>query len=270
MVKYICVTCGTQFPDSDVAPAHCPICEDERQYIGLRGQAWTTLEELQRDRHNVIRKLEPNLYGISTHPEFAIGQRALLVQTPGGNVLWDCVSLIDEATITLVKALGGISAIAISHPHFYSSMVEWSRAFNAPIYLHASNREYVMRRDDAIVFWETDTHSLGEGLTLLRLGGHFTGSTALHWAAGAEGRGALLTGDTITVVPDRRYVSFMYSYPNLIPLSAASVRRIAAAVRPYHFDRIYGGWWDRVVDKNARAAVETSAERYARALEVDR
>ena len=45
----------------------------------------------------------------------------------------------------------------------------------------------------------------------------------LHWAGGADGRGALLSGDIVQVVPDRRYVSFMYSYPNLIPLPAAAV-----------------------------------------------
>ena len=85
------------------------------------------------------------------------------------------------------------------------------------------------------------------GLTLVRCGGHFTSSTVLHWADGAEGRGALLTGDTIAVALDRRYVTFMRSYPNLIPLSAAAVRRIVAAVEPFAFDRIYGGWWDYVV-----------------------
>ena len=48
MTNYICVTCGTQFADSQTPPAHCPICEDERQYIGWNGQQWTTLEELRQ------------------------------------------------------------------------------------------------------------------------------------------------------------------------------------------------------------------------------
>ena len=92
--------------------------------------------------HNLIKTVEPNLTGIGTQPSFSIGQRALLVQTPHGNVLWDCISLIDEMTITLVKALGGIAAIAISHPHYYSSMIEWSRVFDAPVYLHADDRQW--------------------------------------------------------------------------------------------------------------------------------
>jgi hypothetical protein len=86
MTHFICKTCGTQFAASDAPPERCPICEDERQYIGWEGQEWTTLEALQRDRHNVVKEEEPGLTGIGTHPSFAIGQRALLVQTPGGNL----------------------------------------------------------------------------------------------------------------------------------------------------------------------------------------
>ncbi len=267
MANYICATCGVQFAEIDGPPEHCPVCEDERQYVGWGGQMWTTLEALRADYHNVIKSVEPGLTGIGTHPTFAIGQRALLVQTAQGNILWDCISLIDDPTIAAVQALGGISAIAISHPHFYSSMVEWSHAFDAPIYLHAADRQWVMRPDPRIVFWEGETRSLGEGVTLIRCGGHFPGGTVLHWTAGAEGRGALLSGDILQVVSDRRYVSFMYSYPDLIPLPASAVRRIVAAVEPFQFDRIYGGWWDRVVAIDAKAAVARSAERYIAAIE---
>jgi hypothetical protein len=266
MEAHICVTCGTQYPPAEAAPAACPICEDERQYIGWGGQRWTTLAALRRDYHNVIKPEEPGLTGIGTHPSFAIGQRALLVQAPGGNILWDCISLIDDPTVAAVRALGGVAAIAISHPHYYSAMVEWSRAFDAPIYLHAADRRWVMRPDPAIVFWEGETRPLGEGLTLIRCGGHYEGGAVLHWAAGAEGRGALLAGDILQVVQDRRWVSFMWSYPNLIPLPAATVRRVAAAVAPYAFDRLYGAWWERVVARDAGAAVARSAERYIAAL----
>jgi hypothetical protein len=267
MPNYMCATCGTQFAESAAPPPRCPICEDERQYVGYAGQRWTTLAELQEGYHNMIRTVEPNLTGIGTQPSFAIGQRALLVQTPPGNLLWDCISLIDEPTVAAVRALGGVRAIAISHPHYYSSLVEWSRAFDAPIYLHAADRAHVMRPDGAIRFWEGETLELWEGLELIRCGGHFAGGTVAHWAAGAEGRGALLSGDIIQVVQDRRYVSFMYSYPNLIPLPAREVRRIVAAVAPYPFERIYGAWWDRVVAQDAKAAVERSAQRYIAAIE---
>jgi glyoxylase-like metal-dependent hydrolase (beta-lactamase superfamily II) len=272
----ICVTCGTQFAARAGPPEICPICADERQFVGWAGQEWTTLEDL-RARHRLALQDEGDgLLGIGTEPKFAIGQRALVAPagvTGGrpGNVLWDCISLIDAAAVRVLEALGGVSAIAISHPHYYSSMVEWSRAFGgAPIYLHADDREWVMRPDPAIVFWEGDELELGPGLTLLRLGGHFAGAQVLHWADGADGRGVLLAGDILQVVPDRRFVSFMYSYPNYIPLPAATVRRMLTLLEPYRFERVYGAWFSAVVRADAKAAVRRSAERYIRALEVDR
>jgi glyoxylase-like metal-dependent hydrolase (beta-lactamase superfamily II) len=266
MPNFICKTCGTQFDESQTPPEGCPICEDARQYIGWGGQQWTTLEALQQDHHNVIKTLEPGLTGIGTHPSFAIGQRALLVQTAQGNILWDCVSLLDPTTQAMVHSLGGIAAIAISHPHFYSSMAEWSRAFDAPVYLHADDRDWVMQPFPALRFWDGESLPLLEGTTLIRCGGHFPGSSVLHWPEGAAGRGALLSGDTLQVVSDRRYVSFMYSYPNLIPLPAETVRKIAGSLASYSYDRIYGGWWDRNVKEDAQAAVARSAERYIAAI----
>jgi glyoxylase-like metal-dependent hydrolase (beta-lactamase superfamily II) len=150
-------------------------------------------------------------------------------------------------------------------------MVEWSRAFGGvPIYLHAEERAWVMRPDPAIVFWQGERLGLDDGLTLVRLGGHFAGAQVLHWAGGADGRGALLSGDILQVVQDRRYVSFMYSYPNCIPLSAGSVRRMIDALAPYAFERVYGAWFGAVVRADAKAAVRRSAERYLAALEIDR
>jgi hypothetical protein len=68
------------------------------------------------------------------------------------------------------------------------------------------------------------------------------------------------------VVSDRRHVSFMYSFPNLVPLNAAAVKRIAAAFSPYAFDSIYGAWWDLVVPGGARRRFDLSVERYLRAI----
>ncbi|MCE9645877.1 MAG: MBL fold metallo-hydrolase [Chloroflexi bacterium] len=267
MENYICVTCGVQYQETDSPPEHCLICEDDRQYIGHKGQQWTTIAQMRKDHHNRIEEIEPNLTGIGSVPAFAIGQRALLVQTPNGNVLWDCPSLLDDATLQAVRARGGISAIAVSHPHLVGSVVDWSRAFeDAPIYWHADNRDWVMRSDRAYRFWEGETLQLLDGLTLVRCGGHFPGSDVLHWAQGADGRGALLSGDTLQLAQDRRYVSFMYSYPNMIPLNARAVERIAQAVEPFQFDRLYGGWWDYVMPADAKAAVRRSADRYIRAI----
>lgn len=259
----ICMTCGTQYPPADAPRERCPICEDDRQYIGHDGQRWTTLAELRKTRRNGFTALAPNLTAIRTDPAFAIAQQAHLIETPAGNVLWDCISLIDDATVAEIERRGGLAAIAISHPHFYSSMVEWSRAFgNVPIYLHADNRPWVMRPDPVIEFFDGEVRELLPGVTVVRCGGHFPGSSILHWADGAEGRGAIFTADTIMVVSDRRWVTFMYSYPNLIPLNEAAVRGIVAAVDPYPFDRIYGSWPGSIVQADAKAAVHRSAERY--------
>jgi glyoxylase-like metal-dependent hydrolase (beta-lactamase superfamily II) len=265
MRAYICVTCAVQQPPSEAPPRHCPICEDERQYVRQGGQAWTTIEELRLMGHAIeVRELEPGLAGVGVTPSLGIGQRALLVRTANGNVLWDCVGYIDDAAVAAIRARGGISGIAFSHPHFYGAMVEWSQAFGgAPIYIPIADREWVQRTDPAIVTWR-GTRELSPGVTLVQCGGHFEGSAVLHWADGAEGRGALLVGDTITVVPDVRFVSFMRSYPNLIPLPADEIRHIVDRVRPYRFDRIYGGWWDRVTPSGGIAAIERSAERYLR------
>ena len=267
MNNYICQTCGTQFAATAVPPTHCPICEDERQYVGWEGQQWTTLAELQKDRHNEIKTVAPNLTGMGTSPGFAIGQRALLLQTEQGNVLWDCISLLDEATITAVNELGGIDAITISHPHFYSAMIEWSRAFDAPIYLHESNREWVSRPDSAIQYWQGETMQLWDGVTLIRGGGHFVGSSILHWVDANNSQGSIFTGDTIMVVADRRYVSFMYSFPNLIPLSADKVQAIVNKVIPYEFEQVYSAWWGKVVEQDGKTAVLRSAERYIQAIQ---
>ena len=264
---FICRTCGTQFAPSDEPPTECPICQDERQYVGYGGQQWTTLDELRSEHTNRVEAVEPGLTGIGTVPAYAIGQRALLVQTPEGNLLWDCITVLDEATVTAVSALGGVRAIAISHPHYYTTMVEWAQAFGATIYLHTDDQAHVMRPDPVITFWEGETLPLFGGLSLIRCGGHFAGAQVLHWPDGAGGRGAMLTGDIIMVAQDRRYVSFMYSYPNMIPLPAWAVRRIVAAVEPFAYDRIYGAWWERVVATDAQGAVARSVARYIAAIE---
>lgn len=266
MENYICITCGTQYPASEQPPAHCPICEDERQYVNRSGQQWTTLAALRTDHHNAFIELEPHLTAIVTEPKVAIGQRAHLIQTPGGNILWDCISFLDDATLEQIQQRGGLQAIAISHPHFYSSMIEWATAFNVPIYLHESNRPYVMRPDSAIQFWSGETYPLWDHITLIRCGGHFDGSTVIHWQAGAEGRGVVISGDTIYPVQDERWVTFMYSYPNMIPLPARKIEKIVAAIQPFAFERIYGAWANVITPADAKNAVLRSAERYIKAI----
>ncbi|AWS42418.1 MBL fold metallo-hydrolase [Streptosporangium sp. 'caverna'] len=256
----ICVTCGVQYAGPR---ENCPICDDERQYVGWEGQRWTSLDELRRTGHKMkIAEEGAGVVGVGTDPATAIGQRALLVRTPAGNVLWDMVTHLDDDVIKEVRELGGIDAIAISHPHFYGSMVEWAHAFDAPIHIHAADREWVARPDESVVFWEGDTHEILEGLTLINAGVHFDGGQVMHWRDGEEGRGALFSGDILQVVQDRRWVGFMYSYPNLIPERPRTVRRALSLLEPYSFERVYGGWWKRVVHTDGAEAVRRSADRY--------
>jgi hypothetical protein len=258
----ICVTCGTQYPPAGAPPAICPICADERQYVGPDGQRWTDPAELRAGHRNEIRAEEPGLTGIVTEPKFGIGQRALLVD----GLLWDCVTLLDDAAEAAVERAGGLRAIAISHPHYYSAMVDWAERFDVPILLHADDAEHVMRPSPRVEHWTGERRALWNGLELIRLGGHFAGATVCLWPAGAGGRGALLSGDVIQVVADRDWASFMWSYPNFIPLPAREVERIRGVVEDLDFDRVYGAFAWAVMDPDAKAKVLRSADRYVAAL----
>jgi glyoxylase-like metal-dependent hydrolase (beta-lactamase superfamily II) len=262
LTTWICKACGTQYPPSEGPPGACPICEDPRQYVpDEEGQQWLAWDDFLAHHRADIRD-DHGLLGIGCKPGVAIGQRALLVKSAAGNVLWDCTTLLDDEIVERVSAEGGLAAIAISHPHFYSAMVEWAHAFACPIYVHEAERKWVLRLDPAVRFWDGETHQLGGGLTLVRCGGHFEGAQVLHWAE----RRALLSGDVVRVVPDRRYVAFMYSYPNQIPLPPSKVERIGAALAPFEFDTIHGAWWGDVVRRDGSAAVRRSVDRYVRAV----
>jgi hypothetical protein len=263
----VCVTCGAHLPGSAPPPEVCPICGDPRQYVGAQGQQWLRHAELARHHRTRVELVDTDLWGVGVEPSFGIGQRALLVRTPEGNVLWDCVPLVDASGVALLEALGGVRTIAVSHPHFYTGVAAWAEALGAEALLHADDREHLHRPSPRVRFWSGERHALPGGLTLVRGGGHYRGGTVMHWPAGADGRGALLSGDIVQVIPDRQHVGFMWSYPNLIPLPAREVERVAAALAPLAFDRVYGGWWDRVIESGAHEIVQRSARRYVRALQ---
>ncbi len=263
MTAWICRTCGVQHADASQPPSECAICADERQYVPAGGQHWTSLTALAAEGHRTeLRELEHDLLGIGVEPPLGIGQRALLVRTPAGNLLWDPPGFVDQSAIARVREAGPLVAISSSHPHFYGVQMEWSRAFDGvPVLIPAADQRWVMRPDPAVTLW-SGTHEVLPGVTLVQCGGHFPGSAVVYWQDGAEGRGALLVGDTLTVVPDTRYVSFMRSYPNLIPLPARDIEHIRGVLAAYRYDRIYGGWWDRVTTTDAKTAVQRSADRY--------
>ncbi|MCX7521439.1 MBL fold metallo-hydrolase [Microbacterium sp. STN6] len=262
MTVWICKACGVERDDTDAPPLTCPICLDERQYVPKTGQEWLSLDELRSAGTRVnIAELEPGLFGITSTPAVGIGQTALLVTTPAGNLLWDPTGYIDDEGARRVRELGGVAAIIASHPHMYGVQVEWSRAFDdAPVYVAEVDRDWVQRESDGIRSI-TDAAQVLPGVTVHRIGGHFAGSLVAHWPAGADGRGVLLAGDAIFPGPDGRTVSFLRSYPNRLPLSAAVVDRLARSVEPLAFDRLYNNFAS-VVERDAKAVVRGSADRY--------
>lgn len=256
---WICATCAVEHAEKvDV----CAICADERQWVPANGQRWTTLAEMAAagTRTKVV-ELEPDLYGITSEPKAGIGQQAKLLCTPAGNLLWDPIGYLDDSAIRQVRQLGELVAIAPSHPHMFGVQAEWSAALGGvPILVAEPDLSWVARPDPAIRPW-SGTETPVPGVTLTQPGGHFPGSAVVHWAAGADGRGVLLSGDTVFANPDRTSVSFMRSYPNRIPLSAAVVERITKHVEQLDFDRLYGNF-DNVIDVDAREVLRRSADRH--------
>lgn len=259
MTHFLCTTCGVQYDATTEVPAGCPICEDDRQYVNPNGQSWTTLEQLKKTHRNIIELVAPGLYAIYTTPEFAIGQRAHLLVTPSGNILWDCVANLDASTINLINHLGGIKAIAISHPHYFSTIVAWSHAFGkVPVYVHQLDASWLQRHDEVIHLWNGQELPLWDGIKLVLCGVHFPGGNVLYTP---EGKGMLLVGDVIQVSSDRKTVSIMYSYPNNIPLSASEIDQVHAALKPLQYDAMYGAF-GKYIRTGAREAVDFSLERY--------
>lgn len=253
-----CATCGVE-NDRDVEV--CAICADERQYLPAGGQRWTTLAERASEGCRVeVTELETDLYGLTARPRADIGQTALLVRTTAGNLLWDVPGYLDVEAVVAVQRLGGVAAIMASHPHMYGVQLEWARAFGAPVWISAKDRQWVRRDGPELREW-SEPFDVLPGITATQPGGHFPGSAVALWQAGAGGRGVLLSGDTIAAVPAAGWVTFMRSYPNRIPLSAAVVARVAAAVSTLAFDRLYDNFGG-IVPTDAAAAVRRSAERY--------
>ena len=261
MSIWICRTCAVEYPDTDEPGAVCAICSDERQYVRPSGQQWTTLEELAAAGHEgTVADVEPNVHGITIKPAVGIGQRALLVQTTSGNLLWDPNGYLDDDLVAAVHQVGGLAAVAASHPHMFGVQVEWSHRFGGvPVYVQAADREWLQRDDPVVTFWEEKTEVL-PGVVLHRIGGHFPGSAVVHFT-GADGRGVLLSGDTVACTPDEHWVSFMRSYPNKIPLSAAVVAKVADRVLQLDFDRLYDNFGGQTIGE-AAGWVRRSADRY--------
>ncbi|MDB5133705.1 MAG: Metallo-beta-lactamase superfamily protein [Mucilaginibacter sp.] len=258
-LKNICHTCGTCYAED--SPVNCPICDDERQYVPVSGQQWVNYNELSKTKSIRFGKLLPNVYDLRISPSFAIAQKAHLIISQSGNLLWDCLPFLDEATVAFIHSKGGIKGIAISHPHYYSLMTAWAEIFDCPIYLHAADKKWVMDKSDYIVFFESEKYALWDGMEIIHTGGHFAGSTVLHTPFAGSG-GSLFVGDTLQISQSRQFISMMYSYPNQIPLPLIDILRISEKISPLKFDSMYGAFEWQNINKGAKAIFEQSVKRY--------
>ena len=262
----MCNACGTQYTDTEAPRPSCRVCTDDRQYVAWSGQQWTTLAELAAD-HTVRFERDGGLLGIGVTPSFAIPQRALLLPTQAGNVMWDCTSLVTDAAVDVLRSHGGVVTIAISHPHFYSSMVEWSDALGGiPILIHDADRDWIARPSLQITPWTGDRYQIAADATLIHTPGHFPGSSVLHSTGASDGRRVLLAGDSLHVGTDRRGVTFVHSVPNHIPMHPGHVTDIRARLEGVDFDDLYGFTWGLNLLGDARARVDASFDRYLTAV----
>lgn len=256
----VCVTCGTYYL-SEQTPKLCTTCLDERQYIPVTGQSWTTPEAMRSEHSVKINKLQEGLYELEVNPTFAIDQRALLVQSENGNVLWDCIPLLDEQTITFIQSKGGLNAIALSHPHYYSNMNEWGETFNCPVYTHKHDAMHIVDKGEQISLWKGQELDLWDGIKVKLTGGHFEGSCILY-VPGLSEKGTILCGDTLYISPSRQHMAVMHSYPNRIPLPISGVKRVRERFLELTFESMYGLYSYQNILGNAEELFRKSLARY--------
>lgn len=117
--------------------------QDPRQFVPPTGHSFTSLAQLRGKYENQIRQdeVEKRIWSIWTEPSFAIGERAVFLQTESGNVLWDCIANLDQKTVDFIRSKEGVKAMVVSHPHFWTSMLDWAQEFDCPLYLASDEAE---------------------------------------------------------------------------------------------------------------------------------
>ncbi|OBG45981.1 hydrolase [Mycolicibacterium fortuitum] len=264
MPTWICTGCGVEHPDSDAEPADSCVLTSEIVSIEERGDlpphgTWTTLDDLAAQPHHTEHVDHGRgVHSLRRAPKFAIGHRSFLVQTAHGNLLWDSPGYLDDEIIGLVHGLGGVAAVAASHPHMFGAQLSWSRAFGGvPVYVNTLDAEWLPAPDPLIQQWTGELEPL-PGLRLIHVGGHMRGSSVALTADGT-----LLVGDTISGGLAKNWVSFQRNFLKHVPLSAAVVRRIVDRLDGYEYDRLYTLGGDEI-DSAAKDVVHRSAETHIR------
>jgi hypothetical protein len=208
-----------------------------------------------------VIQLKDRVHEFVITPSFAIGQRALFIESESGNILWDCIPLLNEPIIDFIKVCGGLKAIAFSHPHYYSNMNDWAAAFNCPVYIHQQDEQWIMQKGSHISLWSGPEKPLWDGMRLLNTGGYFPGSSILHVPSLSE-EGTLFCGDTMVISPSKQHIAVMYSYSNRIPLPLREVERIRTRVEFVPFDTMYTFLTDQNLEGNAKEIMQIAFERY--------
>ncbi|KAK3673093.1 hypothetical protein LTR78_006933 [Recurvomyces mirabilis] len=259
----LCNACGTQYPvNTQSNKDSCKICDDPRQFVPPEGQTFTTLATLRNQGHRNVwwqDKQNRKIWSVRTEPQirsmkFAIGERAMLLQTEAGNILWDLIPFLDAETVDRINDFGGLKAIVISHPHYYSTWADWSRTFSCPVYVGAHDKEWLgqIHREGTELRFLIDIHTPllhpESGVTAILAGGHFPGSLLLHWKQAKS----LFIADTIFTspsatnpVPGKEGVisfTFFWSIPNRIPLHPDDILMIWNKVKHLEFHSAYGAF----------------------------
>ncbi|KAM0719919.1 hypothetical protein Q7P37_004054 [Cladosporium fusiforme] len=249
----VCNACGTQYPVTS-NKHDCKICDDPRQFVPPEGQTFTTLRDLKAEgQHNIWwqEKTNPNIWFFQTEPHFAIGERAILIQTPTGNILWDLIPLLDQETVERINSFGGLEAIVISHPHYYSTWADWSRTFSCPVYVGKPDEKWLERTNSpgASIKFLSDIYTSilpGSGITAILAGGHFPGSLLLHWDDNLFVADTILPSPSATnPVPGKPGVisfTFFWSIPNRIPLRPDDVLMIWNLLKRFEFRNAFGAF----------------------------
>ncbi|MDI1493269.1 MAG: hypothetical protein OHK93_005057 [Ramalina farinacea] len=285
---------------------------DPRQFVPANGQTWTTLHKLSSSHKNTWSQdprdpriwsfwtepkvnppflpSKPKLFALSDyidtkppHQQFAIGQRAFILQTPGGNIMWDMIANLDTDTVARISStFSPLKAVVISHPHYYTTYASWSARLGVPVYIAADDKEWLCQQPPPPSGQGAVKLNLIEGspgtkqeilpdVTAIKTGGHFPGSLVLHWEK------YLFIADTIVTVPSAHTPSprppgqttyaFQYSIPNAIPLDPDTIHVIWKAIRDLEFEATFGAFTGMEVrDKGLRGRMLESMKVQVRGM----
>lgn len=270
----ICVACMTQY---STPRSECPICLDPRQFVPATGQSWTSLRKLAEEKHTnkiVADQQDERVCFILTEPSTGIGQTPILIKTSRATYMWDCNAFLSENLFNQLTTMQPpLKAIAISHPHFFSTSLTWSRCLKVPLILAAADKHWFQRLSDVKegeIEWVHNVASLEDGVTMIQCGGHFPGSSVLHWDRSLEPEfesdkhcrtGIILCSDTAMIQPTQQGFTFQWSVPNMIPLNPHEMKGIADRLRDVPFEQATSTWPHRFVRKNAREILLDSIQK---------